>query len=129
MRLRMTHRMLLTAGVASAFAVLPAAAAGADAPGYTTIDVPGAAATFAVGVNDPGAVVGLYVDSTGNNHGFADWHGTITSVDVPGATSTVAAGVNDRGVIVGYYTGSNGSFHGFADRGGRFTTIDDPHAG
>src|SRR5215467_8521761 len=55
------HRLALVAGVASALAMLPAAASAAAVHGsYTTIDVPGAAATFAGTVNDLGVVVGSY---------------------------------------------------------------------
>jgi hypothetical protein len=62
--LRTPHRLLLIAGAASALALVPVAANTGTAPGqYTTIDVPGAASTVAVGV-------GFYVDSSGNFHGF-----------------------------------------------------------
>src|SRR5581483_12265070 len=72
MSLRTPHRLLLIAAAASALALVPAAASAATAaPGrYTTIDVPGAADTVAVGVNDSGVVSGFYTDSSGNNHGF-----------------------------------------------------------
>jgi hypothetical protein len=69
--LRTPHRLLLIAGAASALVLGPAAAAMAATPGqYTTIDVPGAAATIAVGVNDAGVVSGFYADSSGSIHGF-----------------------------------------------------------
>ena len=37
---------------------------------FTTIDVPGATATTVIGINDPGELVGTYVDAKGNRHGF-----------------------------------------------------------
>jgi hypothetical protein len=42
----------------------------ATAGRYTTIDVPGAAATIAIGVSDSGVVSGFYADSSGSIHGF-----------------------------------------------------------
>lgn len=37
---------------------------------YTTIDVPGAAFTDALAINDDGQIVGDYTDRQGNNHGY-----------------------------------------------------------
>src|ERR1700733_7912630 len=103
MSLRTPYRRLLIACAASALALVPADAAAAPAHGrYTTIDVPGAADTTAVGVNDSGVVSGFYEDSSGNDHGFLDRHGTFTTIDVPGAADTVATVINDVGVVVGY---------------------------
>ena len=70
---------------------------------FTTIDVPGAVATLAQGINDHGQIVGEYLDGiTGPGHGpLLD--GTFTTIDVPGASFTVARGINNRGQIVGYY--------------------------
>ena len=48
----MAHRLLLIAGAAAALALVPAAASAAASGQYTTIDVPGAASTVAVGVNE-----------------------------------------------------------------------------
>ena len=121
MSLRTPHRLLLIASAASALTLVPAVASAAAAPGrYTTIDVPGAAATTAVGVNDSGVVSGFYTDSSGNDHGFLDRNGTFTTIDVPGAADTVATVINDLGVVVGYYIDSSGNAHGFVDRGGQF---------
>jgi hypothetical protein len=76
--------MLLIAGVALALAMAPAAASAAAVHGrYTTIDVPGAAATIAVGVNDLGVVVGFDTDSSGVNHGFVDRDGVFTTINDP----------------------------------------------
>src|SRR5262245_2109304 len=41
-----------------------------DQGSYTTIDVPGAQATFATGINDSGQIVGWYLDAGGGQHGF-----------------------------------------------------------
>jgi len=37
---------------------------------FTTLDFPGAAATYITAVNDNGDLAGLYVDKSGNGHGF-----------------------------------------------------------
>jgi probable HAF family extracellular repeat protein len=100
----------------------------ADAPSkFTTIDVPGASLTTAAGINDHGQIVGAYVDSTGQRHGYLDTNGRFTTIDPPGATSAEASGINDRGQIVGFYSDSTGQ-HGFLDTNGTFTTINFPGA-
>ncbi|HTW02056.1 MAG TPA: hypothetical protein VMF87_17285, partial [Streptosporangiaceae bacterium] len=100
-----------------------AAATRAAAPGqYTTIDVPGAPSTVAVGVNDLGVVSGFYFDAAGNQHGFLYRDGTFTTVDVPGAADTLLTVTNDLGTAVGYSIDSSGAAHGFVDRNGTFTT-------
>ena len=99
-----------------------------DASGITTIDVPGATATVAFGINNQGVVVGRYA-SAGRTHGFArSAEGELTTIDFPGASLTVAAAVNSRGDIVGWYnlTASPTVRHGFLLRDGMFTTVDPP---
>src|SRR5580658_5745901 len=93
-RLTTPYRPFLIASAASALAMtlalVPAPASAAPAPGqYTTIDVPGAASTVVVGVNDSGLVSGFYFDSSGNEHGFIDRNGSFTTVDVPGDADTL----------------------------------------
>ena len=64
-----------------------------------SFDVPGAAAplgTVGIGINDHGDVVGDYVDSAGNRHGFVRSKGDYTTLDVPDAVLTVAEGINNR---------------------------------
>lgn len=98
MSLRTPRRLLLVAAAAPALALMPAAASASAAPGlYTTIDVPGATTTLAVGVNDRGVVSGVYADSSGNEHGYLDRDGTFTTIDVPGAADTVLTVVTTSG--------------------------------
>src|SRR6516164_10148192 len=98
-----THRLALIAGVATALAVVPAAAsAGAGQGRYTTIDVPGATATFAATVNDAGVVVGFYTDSHGTTRGFVNRRGVLTMVNDPHAGTAAGQGtfldfINDQG--------------------------------
>ena len=49
---------------------LVAIPSGASAFTFTTIDVPGATATIAFGINNRGQIVGLYADVSGALHGF-----------------------------------------------------------
>src|SRR5205807_685716 len=119
--------MLLTA--TTVLAVLPISV-GLSAQQFTTINVPGATATFALSTNPPGDIVGDYQDSSGNCHGFLLSKGKFTSIDFPGALFTAAdgIGVNPRGDIVGDYVDSSGNGHGFLLSKGKFTSIDFPGA-
>lgn len=128
-----THGFLLTRGV------------------YSTIDIPGALRTNALGItilrrtghdlDDEErtahalgshdvrrglAVVGRYDTPDLIAHGYLLRNGVLTTIDVPGTTFTVATGINPSGHIVGRYLGSDGFFHGFTLIDGRFTTIDHP---
>ena len=56
---------------------------------FTTIDLPGATPTAALGINLRGHIVGDYSDESGRRHGFL-WHdGLFTTVDVPRAICTL----------------------------------------
>lgn len=93
---------------------------------FTTIDVPGAFATRATGVNDSGEIVGRFADTTGD-HGFLYKGGTFATLSPPGALQSDAVDINNAGHIVGSFTDSAGQ-HGFLNVGGAFTTIDYPGA-
>lgn len=117
------------------------------------IDVPGALATVASGINKAGEIVGSYCNATtcesydGGGQGFLldKIGGGFTTLDVPGAVHTAAVAINDAEVIVGNYTAcktqaetsfaaSSGQgapcvllqLHGFQLSGGAYTTIDPP---
>jgi probable HAF family extracellular repeat protein len=94
---------------------------------FTTIDVPGGTASFAIGINDAGQIVGYFDDATGR-HGFLKDGSIYTTVDVPGATRTEANGINSTGQIVGYFGDATGT-HGFLKDGDTFTTLNYPGAG
>jgi probable HAF family extracellular repeat protein len=104
-------------------------------PTYTTLDDPlaGASAsgqgTLTQGINDAGQIVGYYLDSNGNRHGFLYSGGAYTTLSDPLATNvTIASGINDLGQVVGYY-GDNTAFHGFLYSNGTYTTVDNPLGG
>lgn len=81
------------------------------------LNVPGASATTAFGVNDGDEVAGAYTDGSGST---ATTHGVIwapgfgfQNIDDPnGVGATTLDGVNDRGTIVGFYTDSAGNTDG-----------------
>ena len=77
---------------------------------FASVDVPGASNTFATGINARGAIVGIYYDNAGNEHGLLLKNGNFSTVDVPGSQvgvsgtlQTEANGINARGDIVGDY--------------------------
>jgi len=94
-----------------------------------TIDAPGAAATVADGINDPGEIVGFFIDTGHRIHGFLRAAGgAFMTIDAPGALTTSAYGINRAGQIVGLF-GDARHTHGFLRTpGGTFTTIDAPGA-
>jgi hypothetical protein len=118
--------MVVSGGVETAFADI--------AYSFTSIDVPGARDTQALGINDSGQVVGRFVDATGA-HGFVDTGGSFTTIGVPGNPGTAgiaATGINTSGQIAGWFatssTVSTGALidHGFLYTGDSFTVIDVP---
>jgi hypothetical protein len=95
---------------------------------YTTIDYPGAAATFLWGINNSGAIAGYYPDpTTGLDHGFLYAGGSFTSINCPNATQTLPFGINNAGSVVGYCIDQLGG-HGFLYQSGNYTTFDYPGA-
>jgi uncharacterized membrane protein len=77
---------------------------------FASVDVPGATSTLATGINARGAIVGIYFDSAGNEHGFLLKSGNFSTVDVPGSLvgvpgtlQTEANGITAAGEIVGDY--------------------------
>ena len=85
----------------------------------TTIDAPGAATTLGTaqcttrptggtlvfGINDAGAVMGHFWDTSYVEHGFVRRpDGTFTIIDVPGATVTSGSAINNLGQVTGHYS-------------------------
>lgn len=97
---------------------------------YVSVDVPGAVATTAFGINGDRDLVGAFVDSSNRQHGFR-LHGTAyTTIDYPGASSTAARGIAPNGDIVGNYRYASeppvGSHGYLLTAGGEFRTADFP---
>jgi uncharacterized membrane protein len=101
----------------------------------------------AQGINNNGLVVGFYLGTDGNQHGFmanesAASGGMLTGTAIadptippvagePGATFVFSQvlGINDHGLAVGYYGDSTMSQHGFLydTTTGKYTFLDDPN--
>src|SRR5215469_10904591 len=90
---------------------------------YAPLNVPGALATVARGINNSGEVVGYYQSTSCSNYdanvpncptiGFKFVNNTYMKLMVPNSTSTMITGVNDYGDLVGFYRKSDGTRHGF----------------
>ena len=82
-----------------------------DGATFTTIDVPGASATFARGINDAGQIVGFFQNP--GDHGFLKDGAAFATIDRPGAIATDAIGIYDAGQIVGLFLDDTVQTHGF----------------
>lgn len=80
---------------------------------YSTVDVPGATATFLNSINNAGWSIGEY-DVGATAHAFVrDPSGAIVTLDGPGASFTSGTGINNLGDIVGQYCDAANVCHGF----------------
>jgi hypothetical protein len=114
---------------------------------FITINAPSGPNTVnAQGINNLGRIVGFYVGTDGQDHGFmagvaSATSGTLTGTAIadpvipnvpgePGATFVFSQilGINDSGMAVGYYGDSTTSQHGFFynTHTGQYTFLDDP---
>jgi uncharacterized membrane protein len=79
--------------------------------------------TYCYGINDAGAMVGLYLAPGSSNRAYLLSEGQYFTIHPAGATSSSAWGINARGDVVGdYYVGT--AEHGFLLHKGTFSTID-----
>jgi uncharacterized membrane protein len=98
---------------------------------YTTLDYPGAIATYPSSINDAGWIVGSWKDSSDGSHCFLYKAGTFTSFDGPGEVGQSACyGINGQGEIVGSFSDGE-SFIDDAESGdpgisSNFTTMQQP---
>lgn len=99
----------------------------ARAAGFVSIDVPGALATRAFGINSAGQIVGTYVDAQRRTHGYLMTGDEVTHIRFPGAIQTAPWGVNSRGDVVGrYFKPGDSRIYGFLLRNGVYTDISVP---
>ncbi len=85
---------------------------------------PGVSSTSVSGVNNNGTIIGYYLDSQSNAHGFSLSNGEYTSIDDPDGTNTIPSGINSSGTIVGsYYSSSSNANHAFSYSHGTYTDI------
>jgi probable HAF family extracellular repeat protein len=95
---------------------------------FASFDVPGAASTYATGINNGGQIVGPFWDNVGS-HGFLlDIDGSFTAIDAPGSRGTYPSSINDAGQIVGEFDDSSLVSHGFVYSDGSLTPFDVPGA-
>ena len=94
---------------------------------YTTIGVPEAQVTYALGINDNSDVVGTYASGPVSN-GFLWKSGDFTTINYPNSKyGTVLAAINNSGVIVGNHLSKNKD-SGFIYESGAFKDIVYPDA-
>lgn len=96
---------------------------------FTPINFPNSNGTQAMGINDQGDVVGLYLDSDSIQHGFLKVGTKYTSIDVKGDTAAEAWGINNSGQITVFAVNSAGGYESFLYNGKTFKKISDPKAG
>src|ERR1700730_1278921 len=85
---------------------------------------PGSSQTYVTGVSNTGTVLGYYLDSSSNAHGFSMASGQFTAIDDPDGTNTIPTGANSSGTVVGYFFSSSlNSWQAFSYSNGAFTTI------
>jgi len=108
---------------------------------FTQIDAPGAVATAALGINDRGQIVGIFLDAGGMIHRFLLDDGAFSQIDIPGEAPLIGVEnregirINDRGQIVTSFHDTGApplpgvqTVHGVLVEGGTFTQIDVPGA-
>jgi probable HAF family extracellular repeat protein len=95
--------------------------------------------TQAYSINNAGEIVGSYVDSSNDRHGFLYTNGSFTEIDAPGAITsttghkeslngTLPTGIDADGVVVGTFTDAKGR-HGFVrSADGAYEVFDGPGA-
>jgi probable HAF family extracellular repeat protein len=91
---------------------------------FATIDVPGATATYAFGVNNAGEIVGQ-TSIEGQELGWLYDGSSFQTAQYPSAHNTSFGGINDSGVVAGYdEPNSSTPRYGFTLTGSTFATID-----
>ena len=84
---------------------------------FTGFDIPGAAFTAVLSINNPGDFTGTFIFppvQTEIQQAFVSVGGTITSFSIPAAIATLAYDINDsKRLVVGYYIDASGILHGY----------------
>jgi probable HAF family extracellular repeat protein len=95
--------------------------------GFRALGLPGDLESVASHINDAGTIVGYFIDSSGQQHGFSYYNGRRRQINFPGAADTVAYGINSSGDIVGAYNDPQLVTHAFSLRGSQYQRIDTPY--
>ena len=91
---------------------------------YTTLDVPTAFATLALGINDHGTITFEWVNSRFIYSGAVLKDGRYSRLNVPGATQSKARGINVYGWINFDAQDAAGAWHGYFYQNGSFIPYD-----
>lgn len=120
----------LTVAAAVLLAATPVTWAEEPAFVFTSIDVEGATATGAFGINARGEIVGFYRDASNRQHGYVLGRNGFRTIDYPQAALTDARGIGPNGEVVGAYRNPGEptvNFHGYLlTRDGDYVPIDYP---
>ena len=100
---------------------------------FTGFDIPGAAFTAVLSINNPGDFTGTFIFppvKTEIQQAFVSVGGTITSFSIPAAIATLAYDITDsKRLVVGYYIDASGILHGYTGMPmGRCTSRSIPRA-
>ena len=95
---------------------------------YKTLDVPGAAATYATGINKGGKIVLNWLDSSGMIEASLYNGKTYKTINVPGALSSFVFGISAAGDRVYQWTDSAGVDHAALFHIGKYYKFDYPKA-
>jgi uncharacterized membrane protein len=96
---------------------------------YGVFTVPGSSYTAAWGVNNSGAIAGVYSNGLGGEHGFirSPDGNTYTTIDFPGSLGTTVFGINNDGDVAGTYTFLGSDAHAFVrSANGNYVSFDVP---
>jgi uncharacterized protein (TIGR03437 family) len=107
------------------------AAGAAHGQSYTTFDPPGATASSAIAINNPGQILGSYTDVAGSSHCYlrSANGATLTTIDPPAAAlpgTFACSGMNNLGQIVGSFRDASGLRFYIRSASGEFTVFDPP---
>ena len=91
---------------------------------WQQLDVPGATATLAVGINDAGTITFEWVNPTFVYSASILYKGKYHSLNVPGAQQSQARAINVHGAVAMDAQDSAGNWHGYLYKGGTFTQFD-----
>jgi hypothetical protein len=93
---------------------------------YTELNIPGAVATFAAGMNNAGMMVLVGVDAKSNLESYLYNGTTYEPIFVPGAAFNEAASINNDGDIVYRILDANGGGHAALKKGNDYYVFDYP---
>jgi uncharacterized membrane protein len=96
---------------------------------FTTLPLPDSSnGAVAYGINDAGTIVGTYVDSANNQHGFTYSATSTTSFDVPGAFATAGIAINAKGELTVQAYDSDGNAYSYLLSNGAYLSLNFPQS-